>query len=178
LPTILPKQTVSVLRLPSIAVVLVLMASALSAQASVTPADIDRLAGPGWTGTLTYRDYSSESRTTIKAALLIARIEKPTDAGTGWDFRVAYADEPHANSGDTISLSTDGRRFRNAMVTERRVLADGRVRIVTEEDGRDNDRPARIRTVYLIGERAASLQKWVRYEGAEYFERHIYEWKR
>jgi hypothetical protein len=52
------------------------------------------------------------------------------------------------------------------------------VRIVTEEEGRDNDRPARIRMVYLIGDRAASVQKLVRYEGAEYFERHIYEWTR
>ncbi len=32
--------------------------------------------------------------------------------------------------------------------------------------------------VYVIGERATSLQKLVRYEGAEYFERHIYEWVR
>lgn len=166
------------LRLLALAVTLVLTARPLPAQLAAAPSDIDRLVGPGWTGTLTYRDYSSEARTTIKAALLLTRIMLPPDAGARWELRVAYADEPHANSGDTIVLSTDGRRFRNATVMVRSVLADGRVQIVTEEDGRDNDRPARIRMVYLIGERMTSFQKLVRYERAEYFERHIYEWAR
>ena len=166
-------------RLLPLCIALVVVAPATAAaQATASPVDIDRLAGPGWTGTLTYRDYSSGARTTIKAAPLIARIAAAPGAGASWDFRLAYADEPHANRGDTISLSADGRRFRNATVTERLVLPDGRVQIVTEEDGRDNDRPARIRLVYLIGERAASLQKLVRYEGGEFFERHIYEWTR
>lgn len=168
----------TLLRIVSLAIGLAVSASALSAQGAATAADFDRLVGPGWSGTLTYRDYSSDARTTIKAALLLARIADDVSAAARWDFRVAYADEPHANSGDTISLSADGRRFRNAIVTERRLVEDGRVRIVTEEEGRDNDRAARIRLVYLIGARSASIQKLVRYEGAEYFERHIYEWTR
>lgn len=166
------------LRLLTVAVTLTLFAPAISAQSAVTPQDFEALVGPGWAGTLTYRDYTTEARTTIKAALLLTRMAGALEGGSRWDFRIAYADEPHANSGDTISLSADGRRFRNATVVERRVLADGRTLIVTEEDGRDNDRPARIRMVYTIGTRAASLQKLVRYQGAEYFERHIYEWTR
>lgn len=85
------------LRLLTAAVTLTLFAPAISAQSAVTPQDFEALVGPGWTGTLTYRD---------------------------------------------------------------------------------NDCPARIRMVYTIGTRAASLQKLVRYQGAEYFERHIYEWTR
>jgi hypothetical protein len=91
---------------------------------------------------------------------------------------MAYADEPHANSSDTLVLAADGRALRRAEVVERVQLADGRVRIVTEADGRDNDRPARIRTIYVLGERAASLQKLVRHGNGEYFERHVYEWVR
>jgi hypothetical protein len=166
------------LRLLSASLVLALSAPVLAAQTTVAASDIDRLVGPGWTGTLTYRDYSNDARTSITAALLLTRMASPADAGARWDLRVAYADEPHANSGDTISLSPDGRRFRNSTVMERRVLPDGRVQFVTEEEGRDNDRPARIRMVYTIGERSTSWQKLVRYEGAEYFERHIYEWTR
>lgn len=147
-------------------------------QAAATPADIDRLAGPGWTGTLTYRDYTTEARTTIKAAPLITRLSAPDGSGAQWDFRMAYADEPHANTGDTLRISPDGTRLRDAQVVERRELADGRVRIVTEQDGSDNERPARIRTVYLLGARAASMQKLVRNEGGEFFGRHIYEWIR
>lgn len=145
---------------------------------TASPADLDRLTGPGWAGTLTYRDYTSEARTTIKAAPLVQRLGDAADGGAQWDLRMAYADEPHANSGDTLRLSADGRRLRGAVIVERRVLSDGRVRLVTEQEGRDNGRPARIRTVYVIGERAASLQTLVRYEGAEFFERHIYEWVR
>jgi hypothetical protein len=166
------------LRLLTVTVSLTLSAPTLFAQATVAPKDFDELVGPGWAGTLTYRDYTTEARTTIKAALLLARMAGPLDGGARWDLRIAYADEPHANSGDTISLSADGRRFRNATVVERRVLADGRTQIVTEEEGRDNDRPARIRMVYTIGKRVSSLQKLVRYDGADYFERHIYEWAR
>lgn len=153
-------------------------AQTATAQAAATRADIDRLTGPGWTGTLTYRDYTTEARTTIKAAPLVTRLGVSADGAALWDFRMAYADEPHANTGDTLRLSPNGTTLRGASVVERRELADGRVQIVTEQDGRDNERPARIRTVYLLGAHTASLQKLVRYEGKEFFERHIYEWAR
>ncbi len=143
-----------------------------------TASDLDRLVGSGWTGTLTYRDYTTEARTTIKAALLFTRSSTVGDEAARWDFRIAYADEPHANSGEIVSLAPDGRWFRGARVVERTVLANGTVRITTEQEGRDNDRAAAIRLVYTIGERSASLQKLVRYEGGVYFERHIYEWTR
>lgn len=161
-----------------LAATLALRATALSAQAAATSKDIDRLVGPGWRGTLTYRDYTTNARTTIKSALLLQKLAAAATSESRWDMRIAYADEPHANSGDTISLSTDGRQFRNATVTERQVLPNGTVRIVTESDGKDNEKPARIRLIYLVGEHAASIQKFVRYEGGEYFERHIYEWTR
>jgi hypothetical protein len=155
-----------------------LAAPTVNAQSAALRTDFERLVGPGWSGTLTYRDYTTEARTTIKAALLLTKLPDDTDASARWDFRIAYADEPHANSGDTISLSADGRRFRRAMVVERTVLPSGEVQVVTEENGQDNDRPARLRLVYRISERKASLQKMVRYEGGEFFERHIYEWTR
>jgi len=155
-----------------------LAASAATAQSAALRADLDRLVGPGWSGTLTYRDYTTDARTTIKAALLLAKLPDAPDGSARWDFRIAYADEPHANSGDTISLAADGRRFRKATVVERTQLPNGEVQLVTEEDGRDNEKPARLRVVYRISERKASLQKLVRYEGGEFFERHIYEWTR
>ncbi len=169
--------------MPSVRLLPLLLATALSAsvslaQATVSPADLDRLTGPGWTGTLTYRDYTSEARTTIKAAPLVVRLGNAADGAAQWDYRMSYADEPHANSGDTLRLSADGRRLRGAEVVRRELLADGRVRIVTEQDGRDNERPARIRTVYVLGERSATLQKLVRYAEGDFFERHIYEWVR
>ncbi|WP_309670941.1 hypothetical protein [Gemmatimonas sp.] len=165
-------------RLLQLAIATALTATSVLAQATATPADIDRLVGPGWTGTLTYRDYTTEARTTIKAAPLLVRLSHGPDGGARWDFRMAYADEPHANSGDTLVLTADRRALRGASIVSRQQLPDGRVQLVTEQDGRDNERPARIRSVYVIGERVASLQKLVRYDGGEFFQRHIYEWVR
>lgn len=167
-----------VTRVSFLVAILAVSATVLGAQATASAKDIDRLVGPGWKGTLTYRDYTTEARTTIKSALLLQRVPAAGEAESRWDMRIAYADEPHANSGDTISLSKDGRYFRNATVTERQQLPNGDIRFVTESDGKDNEKPARIRTVYLVGEHAASIQKFVRYQGGDYFERHIYEWTR
>lgn len=156
-----------------------LSAGVLDAQPApaATPADVERVTGPGWTGTLTYRDYSSGERTTIASAQQLTRL-----AGTGpdarWEWRVTYPREPQANGADTVTLSADGRRFRGAEVTSREVLPDGTVQLVTETDGRDNDRPARLRIVYRFGARAASMQKLVRYAGGDFFERNIYAWTR
>lgn len=174
----LPRYAMRLPHLMSPVLALVFCTAPLFAQATATPADLDRLTGPGWVGTLTYRDYTTEARTTIKAAPLIRRLGDARDGSAQWEFKMSYADEPHANTGDTLRLAADGRRFRGVAIVERQQLSDGRVRVVTEGEGQDNERPARVRTVYIIGERAASLQKLVRYEGAEFFERHIYEWVR
>lgn len=149
------------------------------AAAVVTAADIDRLTGAPWTGTLTYLDYTSKAHTTIKSSLAMARLPETKEGEAAWDMRVGYADEPHANSGEAVLLKRGGRTFRDAEVVERSVLADGTVRIVTEQDGPDDNRPARFRFVYLLGEKACSIQKLVRFTPQEaFFERHIYRWSR
>lgn len=45
---------------------------------------------------------------------------------------------------------------------ERAVLADGSVKVVTEQDGEDDSRAARLRLVYLPGDKQCSIQKLVR----------------
>lgn len=158
-------------------------APAAAAAARVTVADIDRLTGPQWNGTLTYKDYKSGKPTIIKSSLLVAR---QAGAGVGdpaWEMKVGYADEPHANSGEKAVLSDGGRLFREETVLEREMLADGTVRFVTEQGGEDDNRPAKMRFVYLVGAKECSIQKLVRFTdgGAgrgEFFERHVYRWSR
>lgn len=149
------------------------------AGAAVAATDIDRLTGEPWTGTLTYLDYTSHEQTTIKASLLVARLPEQPDGAFAWDLRVGYADEPHANDSETAVLTDGGRSFRDAQVVERAVLADGTVRFVTEQDGEDDGRAARLRFVYSLGEKQCSIQKLVRFppDGA-FFERHVYRWNR
>lgn len=140
------------------------------------PADFDLLVGPLWRGTLTYLDYTSHQPVSIKSTLSVTRLAGDDPR---WDLRLGYDDEPHANKGDTAALTEGGRLFDGALVTEREVLAGGAVRVVTESDGEDDNKPARLRHVYTMGPAAASLQKLVRYGGAgEFIERNIYRWTR
>ena len=147
--------------------------------AVVTATDIDRLTGEPWRGTLTYLDHTSPVQTTIKSSLLMTRLPDQPDGAIAWDMSVGYADEPHANSGETAVLARGGRIFRGGNVLERTVLSDGMVRVVTEQDGQDDGRAAQLRFVYLLGETQCSIQKLVRLlpDGA-FFERHIYRWSR
>jgi hypothetical protein len=146
---------------------------------AVTPADIDRLTGAPWNGTLSYLDYTSKKQTTIKSSLAVTRLPARADAATAWEMRLGYSDEPEANSGETAVLARDGRAFREAEVMERTILPDGSVRVVTERDGEDDNRKARLRFVYLLGQTQSSIQKLVRFTPQEpFFERHIYRWSR
>ena len=149
------------------------------AAAVVTAMDIDRLTGEPWRGTLTYLDYTSRAQTTIKSSLQMTRLPEQSDGAIAWNMSVGYTDEPHANSGETAVLAGGGRVFRGANVLERTILADGMVRVVTEQDGEDDGRAARLRFVYVLGEKQCSIQKLVRLlpDGA-FFERHIYRWSR
>lgn len=156
----------------------VCFAAPAAGQVAAKADDIDRAAGAGWSGTLTYRDYTSEQRTVISAALQLTRVAPAANGDARWEWRVLYPKEPQENSADTVVLSANGRRFRGAEVTEREQSPDGSVMLVTEADGRDNDRPARLRMVYRFSARAASVQKFVRYEGGQYFERNLYAWTR
>lgn len=147
--------------------------------AAVTPADIDRLTGAPWKGTLEYLDYTSQKQVTIKSTLAVRRLPAQSDGTTAWSMAVGYTDEPDANSGETATLSADGRTFRGEVVQERSVDAAGTLRIVTEQDGPDDNRPARFRFVYLIAPTTVSIQKLVRFAPTEaFFERHIYRWSR
>ncbi len=154
-------------------------AAAQGKSATLTPADIDRLTGAPWKGTLEYLDYTSHAQTTIKSTLSVRRLPASAGGTTAWSMTVGYTDEPDANSGETAILSSDGRTFRDETVIERGVDAQGVLRIVTEQDGPDDNRPARFRFVYLIGPKTVSIQKLVRFAPTEaFFERHIYRWSR
>ena len=145
-------------------------------QARVGPTDLDVLVGKPWTGTLTYKDYQSGMPTTIRSSLVVTRVAGRADA---WDVRFGYSDEPRANRENVVVRGSDGTVFDDETVVERTVMEDGSVRIVTESDGEDDHRPARLRHVWVLGRHRSSLEKLVRYTGeAEFFERNVYRWER
>jgi hypothetical protein len=166
--------------LKRVAPVLVFAASLCGAAAQpaprIEPADVQRLTGAPWRGSLTYLDYTSRKPTTIASALVVTRVDGD---GRSWVFDYQYPDEPKANSASRVSIAGDGSTIDGERVVERSVLAGGIVRIVTEKSGEDDRRPAMFRFTYLVGDSSFSRRKEVKFEGTtDYFERHTYSWTR
>jgi hypothetical protein len=94
-------------------------------------------------------------------------------------MRVGYADEPHADGSETAVLTRGGREFRDERVLERTMLPDGTVRVITAQEGQDDNRPAEFRFIYLLSQKECSIQKLVRVAPEDaFFERNIYRWSR
>lgn len=163
----------------SVLAVLLSAASLFAAAAQPRPAraepeDLQRLTGARWTGALTYLDYRRNERVAIPAELVVTR-----ESESSWTFEYVYPKEPQADGKQTIRLGDDGRTLADKLVVGREVLADGTIKLVTESDGTDDDKPARLRFTYLIGANRYSIKKEVRPAGAaEFFERNEYSWTR
>lgn len=154
----------------------------------VTSADLDRLTGPQWNGTLSYRDYTTKKNTTIESNLQVVKVpglakvgNDFADAGVApaWEFRFGYPREPKANSTKVVKLSPDGDAIGDEIVTRRASLPGGTLRIVTEKRGSDNDKPALFQFHYNIAPTSFTLTKLVKPDGeSEFFERNKYQWSR
>lgn len=142
----------------------------------VTSDDLQRLTGAQWTGQLTYLDYRSNKKISIRSNLKVTQsaVDK-----LSWVFAYQYPDEPKADSNDTITISADGKMIDGEQVVERSVLAGNTLKIVTEKTGTDNDKKAIFRFTYLLNPTSFSIKKEVRHEGStELFERNQYSWQR
>jgi hypothetical protein len=138
--------------------------------------DLRRLTGARWTGALVYMDYGSNREVTIRSNLTVT--PTPGDESS-WVFEYEYPNEPKANDKQTVKLGKGGMVIDDETVVEKASLDGGRLRIVTERRGKDNNRDALFRFTYLIGASSFSIRKEVRPErAAEFFERNRYDWKR
>lgn len=158
----------------------------------VVPADLDRLTGAPWAGTLTYRDYGTGKETTIESTLEVVKAPGLAEIGNdfadagvrpGWEFRIGYPREPKANSSFVVRISPDGKRLQtdrsDETVTSRIEMPDGALLLTTEERGMDNERPAVLQFLYAISQTSFSMTKRVRPEGEpEFFDRNKYRWSR
>jgi hypothetical protein len=143
---------------------------------SITAQDLNRLAGPSWSGTLTYKDYGSGKSVTIPSALTVTRAEGDENS---WVFEYEYPEEPKANGRATVRLSDGGSVFDGQTVVERAKLEDGSLRIVTEKRGEDDGRRALFRYTYTLAGSRFSIRKEARRDGeAGFFERNVYSWAR
>lgn len=142
-------------------------------QPAVEPADLALLRG-NWSGELYYMDYSDGSPVTIPATLLVLPLE-----GRSWIVGHGYPNEPHAHELDTMALSADGRQLDGSEVMEVRHFGADSVRMVLEENGTDDDMPARLRRTWTYGPRRCTMRREARRTGGtEFTLRHEYRLER
>ena len=143
-----------------------------------------RLVGD-WAGTLTYTDYGDDA-TRVELGVRISVAERRDSLDTpALEFRYAYT-EPDGRSveggRDLLVPGTDPARLSfgsAAWTVVARDTTGGRLRLVVEREGDDNERPATIRETLTAGPEAWTLVKDVRYAGtAAFFERHTYTLRR
>lgn len=138
--------------------------------------DLRRLTGAPWAGTLTYTDYGSGRKVSIRSTLTVTQ---SADDAAAWVFEYGYPDEPKANGKRVARLGEGGAVFDGAKVVERTSLGRGAFRVVTEKRGDDDGQPALFRYTYAFGASGLSVRKEARLDGAaDFFERNVYSWTR
>ncbi len=174
-----------------ISAVLLALAAARPASAqpaSAQPADplapFRRLAGE-WAGTLTYTDYTDDA-TRVELGVRIGVAERRDSLGApALELRYAYTEpDGRAVEGgrDLLVPGTDPARVSfgdHGWAVLARDTTGGRLRLVVEREGDDNDRPATIRETLTATGDAWTLLKEIRYSGTDrFFERHTYALRR
>ena len=144
------------------------------AQNTVTVDNLKTLLGE-WTGTLTYIDYSSNEPYTMPANL---NVKQGKNENHLLLFN-SYPKEPKANNKDKIKISKNGDLLNNNAVKSKQKLSNGQIQITTEYSGKDNNKKALIRNVYILGENEFVIRKEVKYENSEdWLKRNEYNYTR
>ena len=135
----------------------------------LTPSDLAVIAGTGWTGTLTYRDYSPPyGEVTITAELAAATTPD------GLMLSYIYPKEPQANSEGAFALTENGTVLDGARITGL-ARTDGLLTVTTEESCEYDDKPATCLHEYTFGPKVFTAAKRVRFSGSpETFQRNVY----
>ncbi len=138
--------------------------------------DFKLLINGQWKGKLTYQDYRSNKKVSILSNLTVTESKEDK---LSWIFEYEYPDEPKANKKSIVKISKDGKTFDDETVVERTNLPNKTLKIVTTNNGIDNDKPAVFRHTYLLSKKSFSIRKEVKYEGTqEIFKRNEYSWIR
>ena len=153
---------------------MILFSVQLHSQITISPTDFKSVKG-AWTGSLTYIDYSTNKPYTMPANLNIGQGKNENQ----WGLSYIYPNEPKANSRGKIKISDQGRKLNNHKVISKQQLSDFKVQITTEHLGKDNNKKALIRNIYILSERVLIIRKEVKFEDTEtWFKRNEYNFKR
>ena len=131
-------------------------------QNTVQPEILENTIGE-WEGALTYLDYQTNEPFTMPVNL---RIENGKNK---YQFKLflEYPKESNANSTDKIKISKDGTKINKADVISNRKISEEEFEIITQYSGKDNNRKAAIRVIYIIGKTELIIRKEVKFENTE-----------
>ena len=102
--------------------------------------DIATLLGE-WEGVLTYRNYRDGKLFDVRTNLQITAGKDANELLV----QNNYPDEPKAGGSYTIRIKKNGTRINKERVISRKTLDDGKLEVVTEYKGRDDNKKAIIR---------------------------------
>ena len=129
---------------------------------TITPQDLEIILGD-WTGTLTYMDYRSNKPYTMPANLTVEQGENENQ----FLLNNIYPKEPKANSQDVIMLSKSGKALNGKDIKTKQILSTGQVQITVEYKGKDNNKKALIRSIYLLSKNQFVIRKEVQFEDSD-----------
>lgn len=136
--------------------------SIATAQNTMAPEDLNVLLGK-WTGTLTYTNYSNGTPFSMPAELEVKKGKNQYQLA----LVTSYPKEPSANSKGMIKLSKDGTKVNKEPITSIEQLPNEQVQIITEYLGKDDDKKALIKNVYIIGKTTLVIRKEVKFDGTD-----------
>lgn len=131
-----------------------------------------------WKGTLSYKDYSSNTYESIPVIIYgWCKDENEQNCRT-WTLKFEYPDEPKANHESDYTIGNNGHNFNGALIIKKEKLKDGTLRFITEQKGKDGNeqKPCTIQCVYQLSYSTFSITKLVKFDGEkDFFQRNAYK---
>ena len=131
-------------------------------QNSVSTDDLKTLLGE-WVGSLTYTDYGTNKPFTMPANLIVTQGKNSYQL----ILNITYPKEPNANSKDKIKISKDGTQLNKLDIKSRQVFPNGQFKIITQHSGKDNEKKALIKNVYIIGTSNFIIRKEIKFKNSD-----------
>lgn len=98
----------------------------------------------------------------MPANLRVEQGKKPNQ----WLLYNEYPNEPKANNKDKLILSRDGLKLNKRAVFSKKNLPDGGLEVSTQHKGKDNNKKALIRHVFVLSNKRFIMRKEVQLEGS------------
>ncbi|MBT8195736.1 MAG: hypothetical protein KJO64_04880, partial [Bacteroidia bacterium] len=90
-----------------------------------------------------------------------------------------YPNEPKANNKEKIKISKDGNQLNKTPIISIDRAAQGKVEIITQYTGKDNNKEVLIRNVYIMSENQFIIKKEVKFDNSDkWLKRNEFNYKR